>query len=268
MIKMAERVSAVISPKGRISVQFLERFGPSLFPDKSEIIMRAGKIIEEDKKNMDISRSKEDVKGVIADYSREYQELRDMLRVIPDLIREGQPWRIGFDSIDGVVEGVPLIFYGDLNPIETLRENKVNLAVTTNDLLLAQFVSLLPPNLSIRDLETPKVVLEKLPSDTTTVNYQLALNLDIARQMLVMNYNPGNLDVRNGNPLFREGTEIAVNSEYYLVFRYLFGDRYRLREGEKVETYVLGQNGKRPGLELVPNRNTQLEEPDRYHHDY
>ena len=57
MIKMAERVSAVISPKGRISVQFLERFGPSLFPDKSEIIMRAGKIIEEDKKNMDILKA-------------------------------------------------------------------------------------------------------------------------------------------------------------------------------------------------------------------
>jgi len=87
--------------------------------------------------------------------------------------------------------------------------------------------------------------------------------------MLVMNYRPDRIPVDSkGLPVLEEGTEVAVNGEYYQIYEYLFNGRYNLLEGEKVEPFVLRKDGRRKhGLEVVSSGNTLLNEARRNNSD-
>src|SRR3989338_4328199 len=145
---MPDLVSAVIRPKGRVVKQFLEYFVIELFPEKKELIMEAVGVLERDKQRLKKQEKeknplpKKQVKELLLEeYSRKSPELRDMLRVEPDYKRIGQPYRVVFDSLDAVVDGQEFRLIGDLNPIETLRDNNVNFAISSSDMLFMNFRS-------------------------------------------------------------------------------------------------------------------------------
>jgi hypothetical protein len=263
---MPELVSAVIKPKGRVVQQFMEYFAPKLFPDYKEIFPEIVGILERDAKRVKSGQellTKEKVFELMwEEYTAKFPELRTMLGISPDCGRESQPYRVVFSSLDGNVDDMTFRLYGDLNPIETLRDNNVNLAIASSDLLLAKFVSLLPLDLDVVD---PAVILANLPPDTTSIEYMFPLKINQARHMLVMNYRPDAISVDGkGLPVLEDETEIAVNGEYYLIYKYLFNGRYKLREGEKVEPFVLRKGGRRKyGLEIVSSGDTLLEEARR-----
>src|SRR3989338_6363278 len=234
-----EVVSAAIKPKGRIVTQFLEYFAPLLFPEKSELISEARKILEDDKRRIkeDEFLSLDDALELFYDgICRQNPEFRTVLCVAPDLKRKSQPYRIALRTLEGYVDGINLRIYGDVNPIETLRDNNANFAIASSDLLLAKFISLIPRGTDVRDSGK---ILSCLPEDTTTREY--------------------------GIPLPEEGVEIAVNGEYYLIYSRIFnGRRYRLTEGEKVEPFVLRRDGmKKYGIEIVSSGRTLIEESKR-----
>jgi len=248
-----EVVSAAIKPKGRIVTQFLEYFAPLLFPEKSELISEARKILEDDKRRIkeDEFLSLDDALELFYDgICRQNPEFRTVLCVAPDLKRKSQPYRIALRTLEGYVDGINLRIYGDVNPIETLRDNNANFAIASSDLLLAKFISLIPRGTDVRDSGK---ILSCLPEDTTTMEYGFPLNINQARHMLITNF-PADISVReDGIPLPEEGVEIAVNGEYYLIYSRIFnGRRYRLTEGEKVEPFVLRRDGmKKYGIEIV-----------------
>ncbi|MBI2545867.1 hypothetical protein HYV81_01685 [Candidatus Woesearchaeota archaeon] len=261
---MGDIVSATIKPKGRIVTQFLQYFGPALFRDKAELFPTLVEILERDKKRLKGNQpyTKADLTAFLEECSAGMPDIRSALAVAPDLKRRGQPYRIVFSGIEGVVESVPFRLYGDLNPIETLRDNNVNIAVVSSDLLLAKFVNLLPQGIEI---DNPAAVLANLPPDTTSVSYEGKLAINGARHMLIMNFRPESIPTDPQDlPLLEEGTLVVVNGEYYLIYKYLFNDHYRLREGEKVEQFVLQSDGsRRYGIEIVASGTTLLEEAAR-----
>ena len=219
---MVQTVSAVIKPKGRIIVQFLEYFAPYLFPDKVELVQEAKRVLEVDKERLKKQLlTKEQVLELLyEDYCKRFPELKNVLSVMPDFKRDGQPYRVAFSSLEGNIDGVTFRLYGDLNPIETLRDNNVNFAIASSDLLLAKFVSLLPQSLEVTN---PAIILANLPYDTTTIEYQFPFKINQSRHMLVMNIKPEKFVVDSrGLQVLQEGGEIAVNGEYYLIYKYLF----------------------------------------------
>ena len=260
-----EVVSAAIKPKGRIVTQFLEYFAPLLFPEKSELISEARRVLEDDKRRLkeDEFLSLDDALELFYDeICRQNPELRTVLCVAPDLKRTEQPYRIALRALEGYVDGINLRIYGDVNPIETLRDNNVNFAIASSDLLLVKFISLISGGIDLRDSGK---ILSCLPEDTTTMEYGFPLNINQARHMLITNF-PADISVReDGIPLPEEGVEIAVNGEYYLIYSRIFnGRRYRLTEGEKVEPFVLRRDGmKKYGIEIVSSGRTLIEESKR-----
>ena len=252
--------------KGRVVHQFMEYFAPGLFPDCKELFPEVVSILERDAervKNAQMPLSKKEVFELMwEEYTAKYPELRLVLGISPDYGRANQPYRVVFSSFEGSIDGVTFRLYGDQNPIETLRDNNVNFAIASSDLLLAKFVSLLPPDLDVMD---PAVILANLPPDTTTIEYMFPLKINHARHMLVMNYRPDGIPADSkGLPSLEEGIEVAVNGEYYLIYKYLFNGRYSLKEGEKVEPFVLRKDGRRKhGLEIVSSGNTLLNEARR-----
>ncbi len=259
---MNERVTGFIQPKGRIVIQFLEYFAPSLLPDEQELIQKALGILKKDKirlKKEPLSE-RDLLEKFVEEYTKGIPELRTVLNLIPDYDRQHQPYRVGLRKLEGVIEGTSFRLYGDNSPIEMLRNNKANFAITSSDLLLAKYVSLLRPGLEVQD---PVTVLQGLPKDTTTIQFEYSLPINHARHMFFSNQNPKetkfNTD-QNGIPILDEGVVVAVNGEFYLIYNYLTNGKYKLDESKQVEQYVLANgNSPRFGIELVSSGNTLIE---------
>ena len=253
--KMPQIVSGVIKPKGRGTVEFLEHYMLRLFPGQSGLIQEAVRILKEDKERLETKPStRDEVWRLYKQYCEKFPALERTLQVIPDYDRWGQPYRIGFKELIGQVDSLEVRLYGELNPIETLKDNRASFAVTGSDLLLAKFVTELPTGIDATD---PAAILAGLPSNTTTIKYAFPLKIAPSRHMLITNVKPESFEVDDrGLPVLEERAQIAVNGEYFWMYDHLLNGRYTLLEGFKVEPFVLKPGKRRYGIEIVSSGDT------------
>ena len=253
--KMSQLVSGVIRPKGRIVVGFLEYIAPELFPEQREVIQEAVDILKEDKKRLKAGLSDEEaVWRLFERYCGKSKDLREILEVIPDYDRRGQPYRIGFRQITGNLNDLEVRIRGEWHPIETLHDGGVNFAITASDSLLAKFVTGLPDDI---DVASPAIILE---NSKTTIKYAFPLKIAPSRHMLITSSRPEILGVDDrGLPLLKEGAGIAVNPEYASMYNYLFKGRYTLFGGFKVEPFLTERGKSRYGIEVVSSGGTLKE---------
>jgi hypothetical protein len=249
---MAGEVSIVIQDKGRVLWQFLQYFGPHLFPDTN--FAKAVQIMEEDMariKKGDILTQDELTAKLNEEYLRNAPELKGAFRVRDDDLRTGSPARITFNSVKGTVGVTDVVLDGRAYPLTQFEKAYHDIAITTKDLLLARIGGdFLGPNDDFDDIAS--IVGSVSGGD---IKYQFDLKTGLSRHMYMMNHRSQiEVDGRDMPVIDREG-KTAIQNGYIRLYRLLFGSNW-FEEVEHVEPYVLQSGQKAQGIAVVSSGDT------------
>jgi len=247
-------VSVVIQDKGRVLWQFLEYFGPHLFPDTEWCPVI--KIMEEDKyriKRGDILTEEDLSAKLREEHLRDNPDLEGILYVRPDVQRTNNPARIAFDSVTGTFNGTEIALNGRAYPLTEFGKDRHDIAITTKDLVVIRYGGdFLGLDDNFYNVES---VVKSIPGGV--VQYEFDLKTGLSRHMYVMNHRPEHLETDGrGLPVIGRGEKTAVNEGYVQLYRLLFGGRNGFEEVEHVEPYIMQSDQNAGGIIVVSSGDT------------
>lgn len=251
---MKEVVSLVIQDKGRVLWQFLEYFGPDLFPDRDWATVI--KIMEEDKfriKKGDILTQENLSAKLREEHLRGNPELAGIFYVRPDDQRTNNPARIAFSSATGTFNGTEIALNGRAYPLTEFGKDRHDIAITTKDLVVIRYGrEFLGPDYDFDDMES---VVES--SSGGVVQYKFDLKTGLSRHMYMMNHRPEYIETDGrGLPVVGRGERMVVNEGYVRLYRLLFGGRNGFEEVGHVEKYILQSDQNAQGIAVVSSGDT------------
>ena len=240
--------------KGRGLNDLLTKFEEVLFPDQRGIASAITTTLQD---------GKDEIKGVKRTVSQRalgavrnaywgfrYKGLGTAYATQPDYLRENQPDRIVFRSIDTVVDGIPVRLIGDLNPFENCRNNLVPIAISSADivsnLLFRELQAAYPDEWRMKTAN-PQDILDRMRTGgiETSVQYIGSLNVNEARTMMFASICPSELENQgyehNGLPKLKEKTPVIVSGEYWFLMRAFFKIMKEVRDVENEVSARQGQ---------------------------